>query len=308
MRSSSGSKLQCMSDPLAGLIAALDLTDTGARTSEDIFTGPSQWMPLGRVFGGQVLAQSLVAAQRTIDGDRFVHSMHGYFLRPGDAEQPITFSVDRIHDGRSFSTRRTQAYQAGQPILSMIASFQDEDEGLEHQTPMPTGLPDPESLPSAAESLAGVDHPIVHFWATQRAFDIRHVESPVYFSVEGEQVPHQAIWLKALGRLPDDPGLHRAALAYASDYSILEPILRAHGVAWGTPGLKAASLDHAMWWHRFGRVDEWMLYVQESPNAKGGRGLSLGRIYSREGLLLASVAQEGMVRVPRTPPRVGNPD
>jgi acyl-CoA thioesterase-2 len=288
-----------MSDPLAGLIAALDLTDTGARTSEDIFTGPSQWMPLGRVFGGQVLAQSLVAAQRTIDGDRFVHSMHGYFLRPGDAEQPITFSVDRIHDGRSFSTRRTQAYQAGQPILSMIASFQDEDEGLEHQTPMPTGLPDPESLPSAAESLAGVDHPIVHFWATQRAFDIRHVESPVYFSVEGEQVPHQAIWLKALGRLPDDPGLHRAALAYASDYSILEPILRAHGVAWGTPGLKAASLDHAMWWHRFGRVDEWMLYVQESPNAKGGRGLSLGRIYSRDGLLLASVAQEGMVRVPK---------
>ena len=208
MRSSSGSKLQCMSDPLAGLIAALDLTDTGARTSEDIFTGPSQWMPLGRVFGGQVLAQSLVAAQRTIDGDRFVHSMHGYFLRPGDADQPITFSVDRIHDGRSFSTRRTQAYQAGQPILSMIASFQDEDEGLDHQTPMPTGVPEPESLPSAAESLAGVDHPVAQFWATQRPFDLRHVESPVYFSVEGEQVPHQAIWVKALGRLPDLSLIH----------------------------------------------------------------------------------------------------
>jgi acyl-CoA thioesterase-2 len=288
-----------MSDPLAGLLAALDLTDTGARTSEDIFTGPSQWMPLGRVFGGQVLAQSLVAAQRTIDGDRFVHSMHGYFLRPGDADHPITFSVDRIHDGRSFSTRRTQAYQGGEPILSMIASFQDVDEGLDHQSPMPTGIPDPESLPSAAESLSGVDHPVAQFWATQRAFDLRHVDSPVYFSVEGEPVAHQAIWVKALGRLPDDPGLHRAALAYASDYTILEPILRAHGIAWGTPGLKAASLDHAMWWHRFGRVDEWMLYVQESPNAVGGRGLSLGRIYSREGLLLASVAQEGMVRVPK---------
>jgi len=288
-----------MSDPLAGLLSTLDLTDTGARTSEDIFTGPSQWMPLGRVFGGQVLAQSLVAAQRTIDGDRFVHSMHGYFLRPGAADQHITFSVDRIHDGRSFSTRRTQAYQGGVPILSMIASFQDDDEGLDHQEPAPTGLPEPESLPSSAQMLADIDHPVASFWATERAFDIRHVPSPVYFSVEGEHVPHQAVWLKAIGPLPDDPGLHRAALAYASDYSILEPILRAHGVSWATPGLKAASLDHAMWWHRFARVDEWLLYVQESPNARGGRGLSLGRIYDRAGSLIASVAQEGMVRVPR---------
>jgi acyl-CoA thioesterase II len=287
-----------MSDPLAGLLAALDLTDTGARTSEDIFTGPSQWMPLGRVFGGQVLAQSLVAAQRTIAADRSVHSMHGYFLRPGNVELPITFSVDRIHDGRSFSTRRTQAYQDGVPILSMIASFQDDDEGLEHQAAMPVDVPQPEELPSAAESLAGIDHPVANFWATQRAFDLRHIPSPIYFSVEGEHVPHQAIWVKALGTLPDDPNLHRAALAYASDYSILEPIMRAHGVSWGTRGLKAASLDHAMWWHRPGRVDEWMLYVQESPNAIGGRGLSLGRIYSRDGVLLASVAQEGMVRVP----------
>ena len=287
-----------MSDPLAGLLAALDLTDTGARTSEDIFTGSSHWMPLGRIFGGQVLAQSLVAAQRTIDDDRSVHSMHGYFMRPGNVELPITFSVDRIHDGRSFSTRRTQAYQDGVPILSMIASFQEDDDGLEHQADMPVGLPEPEDLPSAAESLSGIDHPVANFWATQRAFDLRHIPSPIYFSVEGEHVPHQAIWVKALGTLPDDPNLHRAALAYASDYTILEPILRAHGVSWGTPGLKAASLDHAMWWHRFGRVDEWMLYVQESPNAKGGRGLSLGRIFSRDGVLLASVAQEGMVRVP----------
>jgi len=287
-----------MSDPVSGLLTALDLTDTHARTSEDIFTGPSQPQPLGRVFGGQVLAQSLVAAMRTISDDRFVHSMHGYFLRPGDAEQPITFSVDRIHDGRSFSTRRTQAYQNGLPILSMIASFQSDDEGLDHQFEMPTGLPEPESLPSAAETLAGVDHPIAENWASARAFDMRHIPSPVYFTVEGEHVPHQAVWLKAKSALPDDENLHRAALAYASDYSILEPIMRGHGVAWGTPGLKAASLDHAMWFHRFGRVDEWMLYVQESPTAVGGRGLSLGRIYSREGVLLASVAQEGMVRVP----------
>ncbi len=288
-----------MSDPLTGLLAALDLTDTGARTSEDIFTGPSQWMPMGRVFGGQVLAQSIVAAQRTNSADRVVHSMHAYFLRPGRVDLPITFAVDRIHDGRSFSTRRAQAYQEGLPILSAIMSFQDSDDGLEHQMAMPTDLPDPESLPDANESLRGVDNVVAKFWASARPFDLRHVPSPIYLSVQGEHVAHQAVWFKTVGALPDDPNLHRAALAYASDYSILEPILRRHGVAWGTPGLKAASLDHAMWWHRFGRVDEWLLYVQESPNAIGGRGLSLGRIYSRDGRLLASVAQEGMIRVPQ---------
>ena len=289
---------QSTPDPISGLLAALDLTDTGARTSEDIFTGPSQWMPLGRVFGGQVLAQSLVAAMRTTPEDRYVHSMHGYFLRPGDVTKPITFSVDRIHDGRSFSTRRTQAYQGGQPILSMIASFQDTDDGLEHQTEMPDDIPSPESLPSAAESLAGLDHPVARYWAKERPFDMRHVPSPLFLKVDAPHVAHQAVWIKAIGALPDDPDLHRAALAYASDYSILESIFRRHGIAWSTPNLKAASLDHAMWWHRFGRVDEWMLYVQESPNAIGGRGLSTGRIYDREGHLLASVAQEGMVRVP----------
>jgi len=288
-----------MTDPLDDLLVALDLADTNARTNEDIFIGQSQWSALGRVFGGQVLAQSLVAAQRTLAEDRVIHSLHGYFLRPGKIELPITFSVDRIHDGRSFSTRRTQAYQSGLPILSMIASFQDSDDGLEHQVDMPTDIPQPEDLPTAAEALAGVEHPIAKQWAMGRPFDMRHVPSPVFLSVDGPHVAHQAVWFTATGRLPDDPNLHRAALAYASDYSILEPIFRRHGVAWSTPGLKAASLDHAMWFHRFGRVDEWMLYVQESPNATGGRGLSFGRIFSRDGLLLASVAQEGMVRVPR---------
>jgi acyl-CoA thioesterase II len=290
-----------MTEPLEGLLAALDLTDTGARTSDDIFTGQSQWMPLGRVFGGQVLAQSLVAAMRTISPDRTIHSTHGYFLRPGDVTLPITFAVDRVHDGRSFSTRRTQAYQNGMPILSLIASFQTADDGLDHQIAMPDDLPDPESLPSDEEVLKGIDHPIAQHWATGRPFDMRHVSSPIYFEAAGERVAHQALWLKATGPFPDDPNLHRAALAYASDYSLLEPIFRRHGVTWAMPGLKVASLDHAMWWHRFGRVDEWLLYVQESPNAIGGRGLSLGRIYNREGLLLASVAQEGMVRA--TPSR-----
>ncbi len=288
-----------MGDPLAGLLAALDLSDTGARTSEDIFTAQSQWVPHGRVFGGQVLAQSLLAAMRTIEDDRPVHSMHAYFLRPGDVAEPITLAVDRIHDGRSFSTRRTQAYQAGAPILSMIASFQTRDDGLEHSIEMPQDLSDPESLPSAAESLHGVPHPVAEYWARERPFDMRHIPSPIYLSVEGGYLQHQAVWMRAVGPLPDDPKLHQAALAYASDYTILESVQRRHGVPWTTPGLKIASLDHAMWWHRFARVDDWLLYTQESPSAGGGRGLAQGRIWDREGRLVASVAQEGMIRVPR---------
>jgi acyl-CoA thioesterase-2 len=287
-----------MMEPVAGLLSALALTNTGARTNEDIFTGTSEWMPLGRVFGGQVLAQSVIAASRTVEDDRHIHSLHGYFLRPGDIKQPITFAVDRIHDGRSFSTRRTQAYQDGLPILSMIASFQDTDPGLDHQVDMPAGIPDPESLPSDSELLSSIDHPIARYWATGRAFEMRHIGEPVYFGSVKDRVPHQAVWMKAIERLPDDEVLHRAALAYASDFSLLEPILRRHNTVWSTPKLKIASLDHAMWWHRFGRVDEWLLYVQESPNAIGGRGLATGRIYNREGALLASVAQEGMIRVP----------
>ncbi|TAM70211.1 MAG: acyl-CoA thioesterase II [Microbacteriaceae bacterium] len=285
---------------MTGMLAALDLADTGARTDEDIFTGASQWMPHGRVYGGQVLAQSLVAAMRTIGDERRVHSMHGYFLRAGDIERPITFSVDRIHDGRSFSARRTQAYQNGVPILSMIASFQADAEGLDHQVAMPRDLPSPDELPDAAAALTDLDHPIGRYWATQRAFDMRHIPSPVYLSVEGAHVAHQAVWFKAIGPLPDDDALHRAALVFASDYTILESVFRRHGLAWATPGLKVASLDHAMWWHRSGRVDDWLLYAQESPSASGGRGLAQGRIYTRDGVLLASIAQEGMIRLPRT--------
>ncbi|MEN9747377.1 MAG: hypothetical protein RLZZ603_69 [Actinomycetota bacterium] len=293
-------------DPLEDMIRTLNLDDAhGARTTEDIFIGPSQWMPHGRVFGGQVLAQSLVAAQRTVDvtpehpQERVPHSLHGYFLRPGDINQPISFSVDRLRDGRSFSTRRVQAFQNGLPIFSMIVSFQEHDPGLEHQTPMPIGIPDPETLPSAASLIGENPHPVAQYWAKARPFDLRHVGSPIYFDVAAEdRVPHQAVWLKALGTLPADPNLHRAALAYVSDYTILESIYRAHGIAWTHPGLKSASLDHAMWFHREPKVDEWLLYVQESPSAQGGRGLALGRIFTREGLLVASVAQEGMVRVP----------
>ena len=281
-------------DPLVHLLSTLSLE----RVGEDEFTGPSQWMPHGRVFGGQVLAQCLVAAQATMDASRAVHSLHGYFLRAGDISLPISFSVDRLRDGRSFSTRRVQAFQNNEPIFSMIASFQDSDPGITHQDEFPANIPDPESLPSARELLGDIDHPVAQYWAKARPFDMRHVSSPIYFEAKGEKVAHQAVWIKALGEMPVDVGLHTAALAYVSDYTILEPIFRRHGIAWTHPGLKSASLDHAMWFHRQAKVDDWMLYVQESPSAQGGRGLSLGRIFSEDGKLLATVAQEGMVRIP----------
>ncbi|SEC14500.1 acyl-CoA thioesterase-2 [Paramicrobacterium humi] len=288
-----------MTDPVVSLLEALDLTDTGARTAEDIYTGPSQWMPHGRVFGGQVLAQCIVAAKRTVPDDRFIHSMHGYFLRAGDVRLPITFSVDRIHDGRSFMARRAQAYQNGVPIFSMIASFQNDDEGVDHQLPMPD-VPGPEELPSDTDLLDHISDPRARAWAADRAFEIRHVSEPVYFHAADEAASSQAVWMRAKSALPDDRGLHQAAIAYASDYAVLEPVLRRHGLSWLDAGLKVASLDHAMWWHRPARADEWLLYVQDSPSATGGRGLAQARFYTRDGALVASVAQEGMVRVPRS--------
>ncbi|MCC2029929.1 acyl-CoA thioesterase II [Microbacterium sp. YMB-B2] len=279
------------------LLDVLDLDASRARTTEDIFTGRSHSMPTGRIYGGQVLGQSLLAAERTMPPDRAAHSMHGYFLRPGDSAQGVTISVDRIHDGRSFSTRRAQAYQNGVPIFSMIASFQDETPGLEHAAPMPTGMPDPEDLLPDEELVGGAGATALRM-LTERPVDTRHVQSPIYLTADGERAAHQAVWMRMRAPMPDDQRLHRAALAYLSDMTIQESILRAHGVAWVTPGLKVASLDHAMWWHRPVRVDDWMLFVQKSPNARGGRGLATGRIYSREGVLAASVTQEIMIRVP----------
>lgn len=258
------------SDPLADLLQALDLT----RSGDDDFNGTSQWMPNGRVFGGQVLAQSLIAAARTVDGDRVPHSLHAYFLRAGKVEFPVAFHVDRSHDGRSFASRRTEAFQNGVPIMTTMSSFQTIDAGIDHQVLPPEGLPDPESLPTLAEGLEGIDDPSARFWAHGRPFDIRHVPSPIFLRVKGAHVAHQALWMKTVGPLPDDDLVHRAALAYASDLGILEPILRRHGIPLSARGLKIASLDHAMWWHRAGRADEWLLYAMESPSAQSGRGLS----------------------------------
>ncbi|MFE7196215.1 acyl-CoA thioesterase [Microbacterium oxydans] len=283
------------------LLEVLDLDSTQARTTEDIFTGSSHPMPSGRIYGGQVLGQALLAAERTLPEDRAAHSMHGYFLRPGDASQGITISVDRIHDGRSFSTRRAQAYQNGVPIFSMIASFQDADPGVEHAASMPEGIPAPEDLAPDEDRVQGLPGGTARM-LSERAADIRHVDSPLYLPSDDERVPRQAVWMRLRAPLPDDPRLHRAALAYLSDMTIQESILRAHGVYWALPGLKVASLDHAMWWHRPARVDEWLLYVQESPNARGGRGLATGRIFTRDGEFVASVAQEIMIRVPDEQP------
>lgn len=279
------------------LLDVLDLDSTQARTTEDIFTGSSHPMPSGRIYGGQVLAQSLLAAERTLPEDRAVHSMHGYFLRPGDASQGITIAVDRIHDGRSFSTRRSQAYQNGVPIFSMIASFQDHGPGVEHAAAMPDGVPSPESLLPDEERVEGLPRGVARM-LSDRAADVRHVESPLFLPSDDAQVPQQGVWMRLRAPLPDDQRVHRAALAYLSDMTIQESILRAHGLHWSLAGLKVASLDHAMWWHRPARVDEWLLYMQESPNARGGRGLAQGRIFTRDGELVASVAQEIMVRVP----------
>ena len=294
-----------MSEELGTTQTLLDLLDRDganqARTDEDIFVGKTPQQSRTRVFGGQVLAQSVIAASRTVAQVRGIHSLHGYFLRPGDPEQNITFGVQRLRDGRSFSARRVHAYQSGEPILSMIASFQEPAEGLEHQDAMPAGMPDPESLPTAAELIGHIKHPVAHEWAFERPFDVRHVSEPIYLPGSTESSADCAVWLRTTAPMPDDPALHRAALAYASDYTLLEPVLRAHGISWVHQGLSIASLDHAMWWHRDFRVDEWLLYVLHSPSASSARGLGTGHFYNQAGQLVATVAQEGMVRLPEFP-------
>jgi acyl-CoA thioesterase-2 len=312
-------------DPLEDLLDVLDLKPAGPahvtggaaageeareatesthpRPHTDVFIGRSQPMPHGRVFGGQVLAQSVIAAGRTVldlpdaaDRPRRIHSLHGYFLRAGDSNHPLRFEVERLRDGHSFSARRVHAVQDGIPILSMIASFQTEAGGLDHQDLMPEAA-DPASLNTLAEEFAGIEDPAANFWSQPKAIDLRHVEGAIYISPCRDQVAQQSVWLRAIGQIPDDDLVHAAVLAYCSDYSLLEPVLRRHGVAWSDRRLRAASLDHAMWFHRPGRVDDWMLYTQSSPSASGGRGFATGRMFDATGRLVASIAQEGMLRI-----------
>ena len=293
---------------LQGLLDVLDLQPQGLdQYGQDLYVGASQPQPHGRVFGGQVLGQTLVAAGRTMQPGRIVHSMHGYFLRAGDSSEPITFAVERLRDGRSFSARRVHAIQFGKPILSMIASFQDHSPGFDHQDTMPD-VPGPEDLPTTADLLGHIDNPVARYWARARPIDLRHVQAPIYLQPADEHVARQDIWMRTVAPLPDDPLLHQAVLGYASDYTLLESVLRRHGASWAAPGFKVASLDHAMWWHRPARADEWLLYAQASPSASGGRGLGVGRIFSRDGQLVATVGQEGMLHAPReTPAAPPNP-
>lgn len=270
--------------------------ETGAR----VFMAPSQRMPQRRVFGGQVLAQCVMAAGLTVRDaapTRAVHSLHGYFIRPGDDTLPIRFAVENLRDGNSFSTRRVHALQNGQVILSMISSFQEPAGGLDHQDPMPH-VPAPEDVEPYREELRRRAYPgTARETIAARPVELRHVEGNLYTRSIEDGRSRQHVWMRAAGGLPDDDLLHAAVLAYASDYSLLEPILRRHNLGWADPRLRVASLDHAMWFHRPVRMDDWLLYAEESPSAQGGRGLGIGRMFRRDGTLVATVAQEGMMRV-----------
>jgi len=279
---------------VASGLAALDLRRTGDAT----FEGDSLPMPGGRVFGGQVLAQALLAAGLTVEEGRHAHSLHGYFLRAGDASKPIDFQVELLRDGRSFSARRTHALQNGAPILSMIASFQTDQEGPEHSVSMPE-VPGPDEVQSGVDVLGPFEgHPTADFWLNQAPFDVRHVEGSVFIKPDARPKQYQTVWMRVRRPIEGPDLLHRALIAFGSDQVILEPLLRRHGASWATKGMAFASLDHAMWWHRPARADEWLLFVQDAPTAQGGRGLTGSWVFSEDGRLVASASQEGMIRLP----------
>jgi acyl-CoA thioesterase II len=283
-----------MADVLSELLELLRLE----RIEQDLFRGQSQDLGWGNVFGGQVLGQSLSAAEQTVEEDRAVHSMHGYFLRTGDAKRPIVYEVDRIRDGKSFTTRRVVAIQGGQAIFTMAASFQKAEPGFEHAAPMPVAH-GPDGLASEVElarKYADRIPPAMRQQAlADRPIEIRHVDEydPLHPDV---RPPERMVWYRAIGRLPDRLSVHQYLLAYASDFNLLGVAMQPHGVSWMTRGMQVASLDHAIWFHQPFRMDEWLLYVIDSPSASGARGLSRGQFFTQDGRLVASVAQEGLVR------------
>jgi len=282
-----------MSRALDQLLTILDIE----RLEENLFRGLSPQVGWQRVFGGQVIGQALVAANRTVNG-RLAHSLHAYFLRAGDPSVPIIYSVDRIRDGGSFTTRRVVAVQHGQAIFSMAASFHREETGLEHQIKMPE-VPPPESLPSEAELKAclidRVPPQVKAYWERERPIEIRPVDLSRYLT-PGNHAPTQQVWIRATGELPNDQSLHQCVLAYASDFTLLDTALIAHGRFVFDPKLMLASLDHALWFHRKLRADEWLLYAQDSPISGGGRAFCRGMLFTRDGKLVASTAQEGLLR------------
>ncbi len=268
------------------------------RIEENLYRGQSQDLGWGTVYGGQVIGQSLFAALHTVPSDRQVHSLHAYFLRPGDVSAPIVYDVARTRDGASFTSRHVKAIQHGHPILEMLASFQKPEPGFEHQAEMPK-VPAPEEVPTEAERFAPYLDKLPDFAkaiaTAQRPIEIRTVNEPDP-AMRGSHPPERAVWLKATHALPDTPMLHQALLAYASDFSFITTALKPHGVTWLTPGMQVASIDHAVWFHAPFRADDWLLHVMQSPRTSGARGLVTGRVYTRDGRLVASTAQEGLVR------------
>jgi acyl-CoA thioesterase-2 len=286
-----------MSSAVQDLLNILDLEELDI----NLFRGNSPQVGWQRVFGGQVVGQALVAAVRTVDASRPPHSMHAYFLLPGDPKVPIIYDVDRMRDGKSFTTRRVTARQHGQPIFSMLVSFHTDELGLDHQAKMPD-VPGPDSLPSEAEARATIlptmPDPVRRYYERERPIELRPVEFERYL---GKKIPDGRfnVWIKATGPLPDDPAIHQCVLAYTSDMGLLDTALVPHGRTLFEKEFMAASLDHALWLHRPFRADEWLLFAQDSPNLHGSRGFARGLIFKQDGTLVASVAQEGLVRLRR---------
>jgi len=282
-----------MSSAIAELLAILDLEPL----EENLFRGRSPQSGWQRVFGGQVIGQALVAGLRTVE-DRPAHSMHAYFMLPGDPKVPIIYEVDRIRDGKSFATRRVVAIQHGQAIFTAAMSFHTDEPGLDHQVRMPD-VPTPEKLPSEADikerTLPMMPDPVRRYFERERPIELRPVEFSRYLGVKSEEAKFH-VWIRATGKLPDDPAIHQCVLAYASDMTLLDAALVPHGRTVFEKSIMAASLDHALWFHRPFRADDWLLYAQDSPNLSGARGFSRGLIFTRDGTLVASVAQEGLLR------------
>ena len=289
-----------MSAPMQDLLAILDLE----QLEHNLFRGRSPDTSWQRVFGGQTVAQALVAAQRTVQSGRHVHSLHGYFMLGGDPKVPIVYEVDRIRDGGSFTTRRVVAIQHGKAIFSLEASFQGDETGLEHQKPAPRNVPRPETLPTQQEIIArygdAIPNSILRYWERERPIEMRPVALDHYTSRD-KLAPEQHVWIRFVADMPADRDIRSALLAYVSDITLLDTSTFAHGRAIFDRDIQAASLDHAMWFHRPITSDGWFLYTMDSPSTQSGRGFTRGAIYAEDGTLIASVAQEGLIRLRQSP-------
>ncbi|MGQ4599907.1 acyl-CoA thioesterase domain-containing protein [Nocardia sp. R6R-6] len=262
---------------------------------EDVFVGQHPEKVWSRTFGGQLVSQAIIAAGRTV-GDRPVHAVNAHFVRGGDVKKPIEYRVERQRDGRAFANRTVTAIQDGQELFVMLAAFQDWGKGLEHAHAQPE-VPDPETLPRVEESFEGFEDKLEMFVKAPHPIDMRYTNDPAWIlKGTGERLNHNRVWMRADGRLPDDPLIHVATLGYSSDTTVLDSILTTHGLSWGLDRIVAATVNHSIWFHRPFRFDEWALYATESPVAAGSRGLATGRFYSRRGDLLATTVQEGLIR------------